>query len=173
MVAIVGQVVSTALGSGHLHEVDLHTLFKDVCGQYVQTVFAPEQVLMALDNAMRTAIATSTPTCLIIPHDMQQAEMPDEVAHSHGVVPSTAVSAPTRITAPTTRFARPPRFDAGRRVALLVGRGAAGAADEIARVVETLGAGVTTSLLGKPVLDEGKPLHTASWVTSAPPRAPS
>ena len=31
VVAIVGQVVSTALGSGYLQEVDLHTLFKDVC----------------------------------------------------------------------------------------------------------------------------------------------
>ena len=37
VVAIVGQVVSSALGSGYLQEVDLHTLFKDVCGQYVQT----------------------------------------------------------------------------------------------------------------------------------------
>lgn len=69
VVAIVGQVVSTALGSGYLQGVDLHALFKDVCGQYVQTVFAPEQALMALDNAMRTAIATSTPTALTIPHE--------------------------------------------------------------------------------------------------------
>ncbi|BCI55070.1 thiamine pyrophosphate-requiring protein [Mycolicibacterium litorale] len=161
VVAIVGQVVSTALGSGYLQEVDLHALFKDVCGQYVQTVFAPEQALMALDNAMRTAIATSTPTCLIIPHDVQQAEMPDELQHSHGVVPSAAVSAQARITAPDEQLRRAAEvLNAGERVALLVGRGAAGAADEIARVVDTLGAGVTTSLLGKPVLDEGEPWHT-------------
>lgn len=37
VVAIVGQVTSTALGSGYQEEVDLHTLFKDVCGQYVQS----------------------------------------------------------------------------------------------------------------------------------------
>src|SRR3954465_2490666 len=41
-VPIVGQVVSPALGRGYLQEVDLHALFKDVCGQYVQTVFSPE-----------------------------------------------------------------------------------------------------------------------------------
>lgn len=161
VVAIVGQVVSTALGSGYLQEVDLHSLFKDVCGQYVQTVFAPEQALMALDNAMRTAIATSTPTALIIPHDVQQAEMPEHLAHSHGVVPSTAVSAQPRITAPDDQIRSAAEvLNAGQRVALLVGRGAAGAGDEIARVVETLGAGVTTSLLGKPVLDEGEPWNT-------------
>jgi len=51
-------------------------------------------------------------------------------------------------------------INAGERVALLVGRGAAGAEDEIARVVEHLGAGVAASLLGKPVLDEGEPWHT-------------
>ncbi|BBY19701.1 thiamine pyrophosphate-requiring protein [Mycolicibacterium litorale] len=161
VVAIVGQVVSTALGSGYLQEVDLHALFKDVCGQYVQTVFAPEQAMMALDNAMRTAIATSTPTCLIIPHDVQQAEMPDELEHSHGVVPSAAVSAKARISAPDEQVRRAADvLNAGERVALLVGRGAAGAAAEIAQVVDTLGAGVTTSLLGKPVLDEGEPWHT-------------
>lgn len=161
VVAIVGQVVSTALGSGYLQEVDLHALFKDVCGQYVQTVFAPEQAMMALDNAMRTAIATSTPTCLIIPHDVQQAEMPDELQHTHGVVPSTAVSAQARITAPDEQLRRAAEvLNAGERVALLVGRGAAGAAAEIAEVVDILGAGVTTSLLGKPVLDEGEAWHT-------------
>lgn len=161
VVAIVGQVVSTALGSGYLQEVDLHTLFKDVCGQYVQTVFAPEQVLMAVDNAMRTAIATSTPTCLIIPHDVQQQEMPDELEHSHGIVPSAAVAGRFTITVPDEQVRRAAEvLNAGEKVALLVGRGAAGAADEIARVVEVLGAGVTVSLLGKPVLDEGQPWHT-------------
>lgn len=161
VVAIVGQVVSTALGSGYLQEVDLHALFKDVCAQYVQTVFAPEQALTALDNAMRTAIATSTPTCLIIPHDVQKAEMPDELPHSHGVVPSAPASARPHTVAPAEQIrAAADVLNAGRRVALLVGRGAAGAADEIAAVVDALGAGVTTSLLGKPVLDESLPWHT-------------
>lgn len=161
VVAIVGQVVSTALGSGYLQEVDLHALFKDVCAQYVQTVFAPEQALTALDNAMRTAIATSTPTCLIIPHDVQQAEMPDETPHSHGVVPSSALSARPLITAPEAQLTQAADvLNAGTKVALLVGRGAAGAEDEIAAVVDAVGGGVTTSLLGKPIMAESLPWHT-------------
>jgi pyruvate dehydrogenase (quinone) len=161
VVAIVGQVVSTALGSGYLQEVDLHALFKDVCAQYVQTVFAPEQVLMAVDNAMRTALATSTPTCLIIPHDVQQAPMPEELEHSHGVVPSAAVAGRTQVRAPEPQLrAAAEVLNAGKRVALLVGRGAADAVDEIAAVTDVLGAGVTVSLLGKPVLDESAPWHT-------------
>lgn len=161
VVAIVGQVVSTALGSGYLQEVDLHTLFKDVCSQYVQTVFAPEQALTALDNAMRTAIATQTPTCLVIPHDVQQAEMPEETQHSHGIVPSSPIAARQLLTAPESQIrAAADVLNAGSRVALLVGRGAAGCAGEIAALVDTLGAGVTVSLLGKPVLDETLPWHT-------------
>ncbi|KUI20286.1 thiamine pyrophosphate-binding protein [Mycobacterium sp. GA-1285] len=161
VVAIVGQVVSTALGSGYLQEVDLHALFKDVCAQYVQTVFAPEQMPMALDNAMRTALATSTPTCLIVPHDVQKAEMPDELEHSHGVVPSAAVYTRAHVVARDADLGRAADLlNEGEKIALLVGRGAMGAEDELTRIVDLLGAGLTTSLLGKPVLDESAPWHT-------------
>ncbi|ADB33721.1 thiamine pyrophosphate protein TPP binding domain protein [Kribbella flavida DSM 17836] len=162
VVALVGQVVSTALGSGYLQEVDLHALFKDVCGQYLQTVFQPEQLPMALDNAFRTAIATSTPTCLILPHDVQRAPAADDLPHSHGVVPSSATTGqPPRIEPDQDALREAAKvLQAGRKVALLVGRGAAGAADEIAEVVDLLGAGVTTSLLGKPLLDERISWHT-------------
>ncbi|KUI40902.1 thiamine pyrophosphate-binding protein [Mycobacterium sp. GA-1199] len=161
VVAIVGQVVSTALGSGYLQEVDLHALFKDVCAQYVQTVFAPEQMPMAVDNAMRTALATSTPTCLIVPHDVQKAEMPDEPQHSHGVVLSAAVYTSAHVVARDSDLGRAAELlNEGEKIAVLVGRGAMGAAAEVDRIVDVLGAGVTTSLLGKPVLDESAPGHT-------------
>ena len=161
VVAIVGQVVSTALGSGYLQEVDLHALFKDVCGQYLQTVFAPEQVPMLVDNAMRTAIATSTPTCLIVPHDVQRADAVEDLPHTHGVVPSSVVVNRPRVV-PEQEDLRQAAdvLNQGRRVALLVGRGAVGAAREVEAVVDRLGAGVTVSLVGKPVLDEGAPWHT-------------
>ena len=161
VVAIVGQVVSTALGSGYLQEVDLHTLFKDASAQYIQTVFSPEQLPMALDNAMRTAIASSTPTCLIVPHDVQKEPLPDELPHSHGIVPSSAVIDRRHLVPSQERLQQAADIlNSGEKVALLVGRGAAGAADEIAEIVDVLGAGVTTSLLGKPVLDEAAPWHT-------------
>ncbi|WP_298457108.1 thiamine pyrophosphate-requiring protein [uncultured Cellulomonas sp.] len=160
VVAVVGQVVSTALGSGYLQEVDLQTLFKDVCGQYVQTVTAPEQLPLVLDNAIRTAIATSSPTCVIVTHDVQRAELPDDLPQSHGVVQTGDVVPRSRVLPAEADLARAAELlDAGSRVALLVGRGAAGATREVLDVAERLGAGIVTSLLGKPLLDEGLPFH--------------
>jgi pyruvate dehydrogenase (quinone) len=159
VVAIVGQVVSSALGSGYLQEVDLHTLFKDVCAQYVQTVVDPNQIPLVLDDAVRTAIATSSPTCVIVPHDVQRAEMPPKRT-AHGIVTTSAVVPRPRVVPRDEDLRRAAGvLDAGERVALLVGRGAVGHAGAVAAVAERLGAGVTTSLVAKPVLDEDLSYH--------------
>ncbi len=160
VVAIVGQVVATALGSGYLQEVDLPTVFKDVCGQYVQTVTEPEQLPLVLDNAFRTALATSSPTCVIVTHDVQRAELPDDLPQSHGVVHTAAVTGRSRVLPAEDDLHRAAAvLNAGSRVAMLVGQGATGAADDVLAVAERLGAGVTVSLLGKPLLDESLPFH--------------
>src|SRR5690606_5868982 len=48
---------------------------------------------------------------------------------------------------------------AGERLAVLVGQGAEGAEPQVRELVERLGGGLTTSLLGKPLLDEALPYH--------------
>ena len=157
VVAIVGQVVTTAMGSGYQQEVELPTLFKDVCAQYVQTLAAPEQLAAVVDNAFRTAIATSGPTCVIVPHDVQQAEVPG-TGHAHGVVPSAPVlDTPRTLPSEEALDRAAELLNGGQRVALLAGQGAAGAGPEVREVAERLGAGVATSLLGKPVVDESLP----------------
>jgi pyruvate dehydrogenase (quinone) len=159
VVAIVGQVVTTALGSGYLQEVDLQTLFKDVCGQYVMTMASPEQFPLVLDNAFRTALATSSPTCVIVPHDVQRAELPEQ-EHTHGVVPTSTAFARPRVIPPEADLDRAVELlQACERPALLVGQGAVGATDEVVALAERLGGGVATSLLGKPLLDESLPFH--------------
>ena len=55
VVAIVGQQSRTALGSDYQQEIDLHSLFKDVAGDYLQTVMAAEQLPVVIDRAIRTA----------------------------------------------------------------------------------------------------------------------
>ena len=52
VVAIVGQTSRSALGGSYQQEVDLSTLFKDVCHHYVTTVMVPEQLPNAIDRAI-------------------------------------------------------------------------------------------------------------------------
>ena len=88
VVAIVGQTARTAMGGSEQQEVDLHSLYKDVAADYVQTVMAPEQLPNVLDRAMRIAMSRRTVTALIIPSDLQ------ELACGCPVVISTAGALP-------------------------------------------------------------------------------
>jgi pyruvate dehydrogenase (quinone) len=158
VVAIVGQQETTVLGSEYQQEIDLQSLFKDVAAQFVQTVLAPEQAVMVLDRAFRTALATRSPCVVVLPHDVQQAAAPEEPEHQHGVVvTASGLPRPRVVPREEELDAAAEVLAAGERVALLVGQGARHAAEEVRAVAERLGAGVATSLLGKPWWDETLP----------------
>ena len=159
LVAIVGQQPTTALGAEYQQEIDLTGLFKDVAAQYVQAVLAPEQAAMVLDRAFRTALATRSPCVVVLPHDVQVAPAPVVPPHEHGVVPTAPQWRPPRVLPTDDDLAEAAAvLNAGERVALLVGQGARDAGDLVAEVAERLGAGVSTSLLGKPHWDESLPI---------------
>src|ERR1700710_2258857 len=67
VVAIVGQTSRSAMGGSYQQEVDLLSLFKDVCSDYVQMCMVPEQLPNLIDRAIRIAQAESAPTCIIFP----------------------------------------------------------------------------------------------------------
>ncbi|WP_101523232.1 thiamine pyrophosphate-requiring protein [Nocardioides houyundeii] len=158
VVAIVGQQPTTALGAEYQQEIDLSSLFKDVAAQYVQAVLAPEQAAMVIDRAFRTALATRSPCVVILPHDIQVEPAPEDLPHEHGVVPTVPQWRPPRVLPAEHDLAEAAAvLNAGQRVALLVGQGARDAGDQVRAVAERLGAGVTTSLLGKPWWDETLP----------------
>lgn len=157
VVAIVGQQSRSVLGSAYMQEIDLATLFKDVAAQFAQLVSTPEQVPMVLDRAFRAALATRSPCVVIVPHDIQSASLP-ELGQKHGIV----VTAPGWNTAVAVAreddlAAAADVLNAGSKVALLVGQGARHAQAEVVAIAEKLGAGIATSLLGKPYVDESLP----------------
>jgi pyruvate dehydrogenase (quinone) len=161
VVAIVGQQASTVLGSAYQQEIDLVRLFGDVCAQFVQAAHTPEQVPMLIDRAFRTALATRSPTCVVLPHDVQTAAAPDPAAQQHGVIVTSPGLRPARVVPYEADIrAAADLLSAGERVAILVGQGGYRAAGEIVELADRLGAGVAASLLGKPVLDETRPYHT-------------
>ncbi|BDZ44763.1 thiamine pyrophosphate-requiring protein [Naasia aerilata] len=157
VVAIVGQQNRSVLGSGYMQEVNLQTLFSDVAAQFCQLVSTPEQVPSVLDRAFRTALATRSPTVVILPHDIQKADAP-ELEAEHGIVVTAAeFRRPVVTPAAGDLDEAAALLNAGSKVAVLVGQGAKDAQEQVVAVAERLGAGITTSLLGKPYVDETLP----------------
>lgn len=100
---------------------------------------------------------------MIIPADLQEAEYtPPQHAFKHvpSSPPGTAWAAPV---APDREVARAVEIlNAGEKVAILVGQGAAGAAAQVREVAELTGAGVAKALLGKDVLPDDLSYVTGS-----------
>ncbi|PAZ17730.1 thiamine pyrophosphate-requiring protein [Streptomyces sp. SA15] len=162
VLAVVGQTHRTAMGGSYQQEVDLHTLFKDVASDFVETVTVPEQLPNVLDRAIRTAYARRCPTAVIIPGDVQELDY-SPPTHEFKMVPSSLDrSAWTAVPSEESLRRAAEILDSGDKVAILVGQGAAGARVEVERIAELLGAGVAKALLGKDALSDELPYVTGS-----------
>lgn len=162
VVAIVGQTNRSAMGGSYLQEVDLVSLFKDVAHEYVHMATVPQQFPALLDRAIRTALAERTPTCVIIPNDVQELEY-EPPSHEFKMTPSSLGWSPPDLVPGRHELSRAADvLNAGERVAILVGQGARGAAEELIEVADLLGAGVAKALLGKDVLPDDLPFVTGS-----------
>ncbi|MFZ3417456.1 thiamine pyrophosphate-requiring protein [Arthrobacter sp. 3Tela_A] len=158
VVAIIGQQSRSVLGSAYMQEIDLLNLTRDVASSFRQQVNSPEQLPLVLDRAFKAALADRAPAVVIIPHDVQQAPAP-ELDQEHGIVTSAPVwSPPNLVPAPADLEAAAAVINDGSRLAFLVGQGARGAWPQVKALAEKTGAGITTSLMGKPYVDESHPL---------------
>jgi pyruvate dehydrogenase (quinone) len=162
VVAIVGQTNRTAMGGNYQQEVDLISLFKDVASEYVQMITVPEQVPNVIDRAIRIAMSRRAPTAVIIPNDVQELSY-EAPTHEFKMVPSSlGISWPSVAADDDGVRAAADLLNSGSKVAMLVGQGARGAAQEIEQVADLLGAGVAKALLGKDVLSDELPFVTGS-----------
>ncbi|MEO6884890.1 MAG: thiamine pyrophosphate-requiring protein [Jatrophihabitantaceae bacterium] len=162
VVAIVGQTERSALGGSYQQEVDLLTLFKDVCSDYVQMCTVPEQLPNLIDRAIRVAMTEHAPTCLIFPSDVLELAY-EPPGHVFKQVPSSlGMYQPTPMPSEAGLRATAELLNAGARPAILIGQGARGCLDELTEVADILGAGVAKALLGKDVLPD-----TLPWVTGS------
>ncbi|MEV0440319.1 thiamine pyrophosphate-requiring protein [Streptomyces spectabilis] len=162
VLALVGQTHRSAMGGSYQQEVDLHTLFKDVASDYVETVTVPEQLPNVLDRAIRTAYARRCPTAVILPGDVQELDY-HPPTHAFKMVPSSLDrSAWTALPSPTALERAADVLNSGTRAAVLIGQGAAGARAEVEELAELLGAGVAKALLGKDALSDELPYVTGA-----------
>ncbi|MGY1434169.1 thiamine pyrophosphate-requiring protein [Streptomyces reniochalinae] len=158
VVAVVGQQGRVSIGSETQQELDLERVFQDVAG-FVETVTTPMQAQMVVDRAVRVAQAQRTPTVVVLPADVQRMAMA-EPDREHWVS-RTGVGYPsTELLPPSEEVERAARvLNAATKVAMIVGQGARGATDEVIAVADRLGAGITTTLLGKDVVPGDLPYN--------------
>ena len=160
VLAICGQAEATVRGASYQQELNLDRMFADVAC-FVQEASAPAQVRHLIDRAMRIAIARNGVSAIILPKDIQDSDY-QEPKVAHGFTRSGGYSRP-KIMPEAADIEKAARvLNAGRKVAILVGAGARGAAREILETAELLGAGVAKALLGKDVLPDDLPFVTGA-----------
>jgi pyruvate dehydrogenase (quinone) len=162
VVAIIGQQKRMSLGANYQQEVDLNTLFKDVASEYLMTIMDPTQARHVIDRAIRIAKSSRSVTAVIVPEDVQEAEH-SEPPRSHGAVYSSLGFSKPVLRPGDEDLARAAEIlNAGQKVAMLIGQGAAHAQDEVVQTAELLGAGVAKALNGRSALPDDLPFVTGA-----------
>ncbi|WP_432155292.1 thiamine pyrophosphate-requiring protein [Streptomyces sp. bgisy153] len=160
VVAVVGQQKRLSLGAHYQQEVHLDRLFADV-SEFCEMVTHPGQARHVVDRAFKTALTTRGVATIIIPEDIQEADAQPSPPKQHGsVFSSVGWSRPRVLPDPDELRKAADVLNAGKKVAILVGQGAARAQDEVVETAELLGAGVAKALLGREVLPDDLPFVT-------------
>jgi pyruvate dehydrogenase (quinone) len=161
VVAIVGQQKRLSLGAAFQQEIDANTLFKDVGADFIQTCMHPAQARHLVDRACKVALTNRTVSVIIVPEDVAESPAVESPPREHGAVYSSVGWSQPRVLPNEAELQRAAEIlNEGEKVAILVGQGAAKAADELVEVAELLGAGVAKASLGRAVLPDDLP-----WVT--------
>ena len=162
VLAVVGQQARNALGGQYQQELDLVSMFKDVASAYVVQASSPAQVRHLVDRAARIALSRRTVTAIVLPNDLQD-EAYEDPPRAHGTLRSGVGYAPPKIVPHDAELDRAAAIlNAGEKVAMLIGAGALGAADEVIAVADRLSAGCAKALLGKSALPDD-----LAWVTGS------
>lgn len=160
VVAIVGRQAATTHGGSYQQEVDVPNLYKDVASAYLVEIKKPQQLPMAVDRAFRSAMSRQSVAAIIVPGDVQE-EPYEEPTHDFKMVPGSSGVVEPEITPPQDAIRRAADIiNEGQRVGILIGQGAAGAADEVTELAEVTGGGVAKALLGKDALPDDLPFVT-------------
>src|SRR3954471_16003216 len=161
VLAIVGQQKRTTVGAHYQQEIDLQSLFKDV-GGFVSTVMEPASARHVIDRAIKSAYEERRPAVVIVPEDVGEGEYSDPPREHGAVFTSVGWNRPHMV--PDERLLQQAAeiLNAGKKVAILIGAGARGAAPEVIETADRLGAGVAKALLGKDALPDTLPFVTGS-----------
>src|SRR3954453_7573129 len=136
VVAVIGQQKTISLGAHYQQEVDLQVLFKDVASEYCVQISAAPAARHVVDRAFRVAQATRSVACIIVPADIQEEAYSDP-PRMHGAVYSGGTITRPHVVPRDEDLRRASEvLNAGSKVAMLIGHGAAGAFEEVEQVAD-------------------------------------
>ena len=160
VLAITGMPYHDLIGTRTQQDVALDRLFMDVA-KFNERIMGPAHVENVTDLACRTALAYRGVAHLTFPVDIQEMKAgaprsPRNVAHHTSDVPGRSAGWP-----PEDQLRRAAAvLEAGSKVAILAGRGALHASDELEAVADRLGAPIVKALLGKASVRDDSPYTT-------------
>src|SRR5436853_6162416 len=142
-------------------DIELDKVFMDVC-VYNTRVMGANHVENVADLACRTALAYRGVSHITIPVDTQEEEINPKTLSKRNVPHHTSdVCAIGALVPPDSDLERAAYIlNSGKRVAILVGRGALKSTDELEVLAETLGAPIIKALLGKAAVPDTSPYTT-------------
>src|SRR5687768_7804889 len=160
VLALTGLPYHDLIGTQTQQDVELDKVFADVA-KYNVRVMGPEHIENVAHLACRTALAYNGVSHIAFPVDLQ--DKPVEKKGSKRNVPghtSDVFARSARLPDEADLRRAADALNAGRKVAILAGRGALGATDELLQVAEILGAPIVKALLGKAAVPDDSPYTT-------------
>ena len=161
VLAITGLQFHDLIGTFTQQDVALDKLFMDVA-VFNERIMGPTHVENIADLACRTALAYHGVAHITFPVDLQEKEVKKRQASSRNVAHHTsdvyARSARLPDHADLQRAAD--ILNLGKKIAILAGRGALDATDELEKTAELLGAPIVKALLGKACVPDDSPYTT-------------
>jgi len=160
VLAITGLPYHDLIGTHSQQDVELDKVFADVA-VYNARVMGPTHVENVTDLACRTALAYRGVAHLTFPVDLQ--DLPATRKGSKRNVPhhtSDVFARSARLPDESDLALGAELLNGGKKVAILAGRGAVKASDELEQVAEKLGAPIVKALLGKTAVPDDSPYTT-------------
>jgi pyruvate dehydrogenase (quinone)/pyruvate oxidase len=159
VLAITGMAYHDLVHTYTQQDVELDKLFMDV-SVYNSRVMDKAHVEPTVDLAVHAALSYRGVAHVTIPADIQTMEHADRsrrnLPHHTADVLGRGAPAPDQRSLQEAAIV----LNAGHKVAILAGRGALGATDELEQLAEVLGAPIVKPLLGKAVVPDDSPYTT-------------
>ncbi len=150
VLALTGLQFHDLIGTYTQQDVALDRLFIDVA-TYNERIMGPTHVENVVDLAVRIALAYRTVSHITFPVDFQEMEVKNRQRSKRNIPHHTSrTEADGAMLANVADLERAAEIlNTGKKVAILAGRGALNATDELEQAAELLGAPIVKALLGK------------------------